>query len=136
MVGCATAVSAVRTVLDRLGGYRILRELGRGGMGVVYKAEDLKLKRIVALKVMAPNLAADAASRLRFVREAVAMAKVHHDNIVAIHAIDEDNGVPFLAMEFLQGMPLDQWLKAGRKATPAQVLRLGREIAEGAGGRP
>jgi serine/threonine protein kinase len=117
--------------IGRLGGYRILAELGRGGMGVVYKAEDLKLKRLVALKVMAPSLAADPAARQRFLREAVAMAAVHHDNIVVIHAVDEDNGVPFLAMEFLQGMPLDKWLKGGRKATPSQVLRLGREIAEG-----
>ncbi len=117
--------------IGRLGGYRLLAELGRGGMGVVYKAEDLKLKRLVALKVMAPSLAADAAARQRFLREAVAMAAVHHDNIVVIHTVDEDNGVPFLAMEFLQGMPLDKWLKDGRKATPAQVLRIGCEIAEG-----
>ncbi|HBI45056.1 MAG TPA: serine/threonine protein kinase [Planctomycetales bacterium] len=117
--------------IGRLGGYRLLAELGRGGMGVVYKAEDLKLKRLVALKVMAPGLAADEASRQRFLREAVAMAAVHHDNIVVIHAVDEDNGVPFLAMEFLQGMPLDKWLKGGRKATPVQVLKIGREIAEG-----
>ena len=117
--------------IGRLGGYRILAELGRGGMGVVYKAEDLKLKRLVALKVMAPSLAANAVSRERFLREAVAMAAVHHDNIVVIHTVDEDNGVPFLAMEFLQGMPLDTWLKGGRKATPAQVLKIGREIAEG-----
>ncbi len=59
------------------------------------------------------------------------MAAVHHDNIVTIHAVDEDKGVPFLAMEFLHGMPLDQWLKNGRKPTIPQVLRLGREIAEG-----
>ena len=117
--------------IGRLGGYRLLAELGRGGMGVVYKAEDLKLKRLVALKVMAPNLAANATARHRFLREAVAMAAVHHDNIVVIHTVDEDNGVPFLAMEFLQGMPLDKWLKGGRKPNAAQVLKLGREIAEG-----
>ena len=116
--------------IGRLGGYRVLKELGRGGMGIVYKAEDPKLKRLVALKVMLPRLAADAAARQRL-REAQAMAAVHHDHIVTIYQVDEDNGVPFLAMEFLHGMPLDQWLKDGRKATIAQVLRMGREIAEG-----
>ena len=117
--------------IGRLGGYRILKELGRGGMGVVYQAEDPKLKRLVALKAMLPGLAADDAARQRFLREAQATAAVHHDHVVTIHAVDEDNGVPFLAMEFLQGMPMDQWLKGGRKPTVAQVLRLGREIAEG-----
>ena len=117
--------------IGRLGGYRVLKELGRGGMGVVYQAEDLKLKRLLALKVMLPSLAADAAARQRFLREAQAMAAVHHDHVATIFQVDEDNGVPFLAMEFLQGMPLDQWLKGGRKPTVAQLLRMGREIAEG-----
>jgi serine/threonine protein kinase/Leucine-rich repeat (LRR) protein len=117
--------------IGRLGGYRILKELGRGGMGVVYQAEDPKLKRLVALKAMLPRLAADPASHQRFLREAQAMAAVHHDHIVTVFQVDEDKGVPFLAMEFLQGMPLDRWLKEGRKATVAQVLRIGREIAEG-----
>ena len=117
--------------IGRLGGYRILKELGRGGMGVVYQAEDPKLKRLVALKAMLPGLAADDAARQRFLREAQAMAAVHHDHVVTIHAVDEANGVPFLAMEFLQGMPMDQWLKGGRKPSIAQLLRLGREIAEG-----
>ncbi len=100
-------------------------------MGVVYQAEDLKLKRIVALKAMLPYLAADAAARQRFLREAQAMAAVHHDHVVTIYQVEEADGVPFLAMEFLQGMPLDQWMKGGRKPTTAQVLRIGREIAEG-----
>ena len=117
--------------IGRLGGYRILKELGRGGMGVVYQAEDVKLKRLVALKAMLPNLAADAVARQRFLREAQAMAAVRHDHVVTIFQVDEVNGVPFLAMEFLQGMPLDKWLKEGRKPTAAQVLRLGREIADG-----
>ena len=59
------------------------------------------------------------------------MAAVHHDHVATIFQVDEDNGVPFLAMEFLQGMPLDQWLKGGRKPSVAQVLRMGREMAEG-----
>jgi serine/threonine protein kinase/Leucine-rich repeat (LRR) protein len=117
--------------IGRLGGYRILKELGRGGMGVVYQAEDPKLKRLVALKAMLPRLAADKSARQRFLREAQAMAAVHHDHIVTIFQVDENNGVPFLAMEFLDGMPLDKWLKDGRKPSVAQVLRMGREIAEG-----
>jgi serine/threonine protein kinase len=117
--------------IGRLGGYRVLKELGRGGMGAVFQAEDPKLKRLVALKVMLPRLAADASARRRFLREAQAMAAVHHDHVVTIYQVDEDNGVPFLAMEFLHGMPLDQWLKDGRKPNLAQILRMGREIAEG-----
>jgi anti-sigma factor RsiW len=117
--------------IGRLGGYRILKELGRGGMGVVYKAEDPKLKRLVALKVMLPNVAASAASRQRFLREAQAMAAVRHDHVVTVFHVDEAGGVPFLAMEFLEGMTLDQWLKSGRRPTVAQILRVGREIAEG-----
>ena len=117
--------------IGRLGGYRVLKELGRGGMGAVYQAEDPKLKRLVALKVMLPRLAADASARRRFLREAQAMAAVHHDHVVTIYQVEEDNGVPFLAMEFLQGMPLDKWLKDGRKPNLAQILRMGREIAEG-----
>jgi eukaryotic-like serine/threonine-protein kinase len=117
--------------IGRLGGYRVLKELGRGGMGAVYQADDPKLKRLVALKVMLPRLAADASARRRFLREAQAMAAVHHDHVVTIFQVDEDNGVPFLAMEFLHGMPLDKWLKDGRKPNLAQILRMGREIAEG-----
>ncbi len=117
--------------IGRLGGYRILKELGRGGMGVVYQAEDLKLKRPVALKVMMPGLAAAPDQRQRFLREAQAMAAVRHDHVVTVFEVNEDRGVPFLAMEFLTGMPLDQWLKSGRKTTLTQVLRIGREVAEG-----
>ncbi|HBI45663.1 MAG TPA: serine/threonine protein kinase, partial [Planctomycetales bacterium] len=84
--------------IGRLGGYRVLKELGRGGMGAVFQAEDPKLKRLVALKVMLPRLAADASARRRFLREAQAMAAVHHDHVVTIYQVDEDNGVPFLAM--------------------------------------
>ncbi len=114
-----------------LGGYRVLKELGRGGMGAVFQAEDPKLKRLVALKVMLPRLAADAAARRRFLREAQAMAAVHHDHIVTIYQVDEADAVPFLAMEFLHGMPLDKWLNDGSKPNLAQILRMGSEIAEG-----
>ena len=129
--GPALAPAQMPDEIGRLGGYRILAELGRGGMGVVYKAEDPKLKRLVALKAMLPRLAADPGSHRRFLREAQAMAAVRHDHVVTVYQVDEDRGVPFLAMEFLQGLPLDQWLKAGRKPSIAQILRMGREIAEG-----
>jgi eukaryotic-like serine/threonine-protein kinase len=130
-VSMSLAPAQLPDEIGRLGGYRILKELGRGGMGVVYQAEDPKLKRLVALKAMLPRLAADESARQRFLREAQAMAAVHHDHIITIFQVDENNGVPFLAMEFLDGMPLDKWLKDGRKPNLAQILRMGREIAEG-----
>src|SRR5437867_83181 len=87
--------------LGRLGPYRILAVLGHGGMGVVYKAEDVQLERLVALKAMLPGLAASSANRQRFLREARAAAKIEHDHIVAIYQVGEDRGVPYLAMPLL-----------------------------------
>src|SRR5438552_1851453 len=115
--------------IGRLAHYRVLGVLGRGGMGVVLRAEDTHLDRMVALKVMRPQLAADASSRDRFLREAKAAAAVKHDHIVTIYQVGEDRGVPFIALEFLHGEPLDRWLQDGRRPTIAETVRIGREIA-------
>jgi serine/threonine protein kinase/formylglycine-generating enzyme required for sulfatase activity len=116
--------------LGRLGHYRVLRLLGQGGMGLVFEAEDARLQRRVALKVMKPEVAARARHRERFVREAQAAARVEHEHIVPIFQIDEQNGVPFIAMPFLKGEPLDARLRRGRMA-PAEVVNVGTQIAEG-----
>src|SRR5204863_5354782 len=88
--------------IEQLGGYRILRLLGQGGMGAVYEAEDVKLKRRVALKVMRPDVAMNQKSRERFVREARTAAKVESDFICPIYQVGEENGVPYIAMPFLK----------------------------------
>jgi Leucine-rich repeat (LRR) protein len=119
--------------LGRLGKYRILTILGHGGMGVVFKAEDPRLKRSVAIKAMLPTLAASASAGQRFLREAQAMAAVEHDHIVRIYQVDEERGVPFLAMEYLKGEPLAERLKQDGKLPLPDVLRIGREIAEALG---
>src|SRR5205814_1149458 len=96
--------------LERLGDYRILREVGRGGMGVVYEAEQLSLGRRVALKVL-PAHALSGAQRLeRFRREAKAAAKLHHTNIVPVFGVGEADGVSFYAMQFIRGEGLDRVL--------------------------
>src|SRR5262249_1711614 len=79
--------------IGRLGGSRILKVLGSGGMGVVFQAEDVQLERPVALKVMKPEVAADPAARQRFLREAKATAKLHNDHIVRIYQVGDANGV-------------------------------------------
>lgn len=117
--------------IGRLGPYRVFKVLGIGGMGIVFEAEDVDLRRRVALKVMLPNSAAKENARQRFLREARAAAAIKHDHIVTIYQVGQDRGVPYLAMEFLQGEPLDQWLGRGRTPTVAQALRLAREIACG-----
>ena len=117
--------------LGRLGQYRVLKELGRGGMGAVYLAEDATLGRKVALKVMLPGFAAQDAARARFLREARAVAALKHDHVVTVYQAGEEGGVPFLAMELLAGKSLDEWLRPDRRATPAQVVPIGRQIAEG-----
>src|SRR5262249_39032557 len=117
--------------LGRLGKYRILKVLGHGGMGVVYQAEDPELKRMVAIKAMLPGQAASANAGQRFLREAQAMAAIKHDHIVTIYQVDRARGVPFLAMEFLKGEPLAERLEREAKMPVAEVLRIGREIAQG-----
>jgi eukaryotic-like serine/threonine-protein kinase len=137
--------------LGRLGDYRVLRVLGRGGMGVVFEAEDVRLKRHVALKAMLPDFAFRVSARKRFLREAQAAAAVEHDHIVSIYQVGEECGVPFLAMPLLRGETLADRLASGQYAddqtnaplasgdaatTPApltvqETLRIGREIALG-----
>jgi eukaryotic-like serine/threonine-protein kinase len=117
--------------LGRLGKYRILSILGHGGMGVVYKAEDSVVKRTVALKVILPSLGAAESIRKRFLREARTMGQLEHDHVIRLYDIGEDRGVPYMAMEFLIGEPLDQRLKHERVLPLAETLRIGREIAEG-----
>ena len=116
--------------LGWLGKYRVLSILGHGGMGVVFKAEDPKLRRMVALKAMLPSMARSASGGQRFLREAQAMAAVEHDHIVRIYQVDEERGVPFLAMELLKGEPLDDRLERDGKLPLPEAVRVGRQIAE------
>ncbi len=91
--------------------YKILEKLGEGGMGVVYKAEDLRLERFVALKFLAPHLVQDEEGRRRFQREAKAAAALDHPNICTIHEIDEAEGQVFLAMAYLDGSTVSRKVK-------------------------
>ena len=96
-----------------LGHYRIVRQIGAGGMGEVYAAEDVKLGRQVALKVLPQSLSADPERRERFVREARAVASLNHPNIVTLHSVDEADGVVFLTMELVEGQPLSEAIPRG-----------------------
>jgi serine/threonine protein kinase len=118
--------------LGRLGPYLIRKVLGTGAMGIVFEAEDAQLKRLVALKVMKPSLAAQADFHRRFLREARLAAAIDHEHIVTIYQVGEDHGIPYLAMKLLQGESLETRLsRTGGRAPLEEILRIGREIAEG-----
>jgi hypothetical protein len=112
-----------------LGDYRILREVGRGGMGVVYEAEQLSLKRRVALKVLRFGAAPDPEALQRFQREAETVARLHHTNIVPVFAVGCEQGVHYYAMQFIDGQGLDR-AAAAQRADCAQVARWGVQAAE------
>ncbi len=110
------AGAAEGTIEERLGDYRIIREIGRGGMGVVYEAEQETLGRHVALKVMSADLAASAQDRERFRLEAEAAAKLYHSNIVPVFGVGQEGQLPYYVMQYIDGIGLDAVLAEARKA--------------------
>jgi len=125
--GAATAPAAA-PVEDR---YEILGELGRGGMGIVFKARDRRLGRVVALKRLPDNLRDHPTAVALFLREAQSAAALNHPNIVTIYDADQTAGNYYLTMEFLEGMPLDAVLRKRGKLSPKDAARMGVQIATG-----
>ncbi len=112
---------------DRLGPYRLVGELGRGGMGVVYLAEDERLRRRAALKVLSPVFASSDVLRRRFEREAAVASRIDHPGICTVFEAGEHGGIPFIAMRYLEGETLEHWIHASRTAAGL--------LAEGGGSR-
>jgi tRNA A-37 threonylcarbamoyl transferase component Bud32 len=125
---------AIPEVPATLGEFRIIREIGRGGMGVVYEAEQTSLRRRVALKVLRYGAVADEEAMQRFHREAETVARLHHTNIVPIFAIACERGVHYYAMQFIRGRSLADVLveaqRAGNPLSPAEIARWGLQAAE------
>ena len=97
--------------LEQVGDFRIIRQVGKGGMGVVYEAEQVSLGRHVALKVLPRSMIVDAQARRRFEREAKSAARLHHTNIVPVFGVGEHDGMPYYVMQFIQGLGLDEVLE-------------------------
>lgn len=128
MTSFATAdLEVLRTALA--GQYRLERELGRGGMGVVYLARDERLERPVALKVLPPTLARDEATRTRFLREARLAAQLSHPNIVPVYRADELGGLAFFAMGFVEGETFGARIRDRGRLTASETVRVLREVA-------
>ena len=100
-------------------------------MGIVLRAFDEKLHRVVAIKVLAPQLATSATARKRFVREAQAAAAVSHEHVVTIHAVEEANGLPYLVMQYVAGMSLQERLDRDGPLELKEILRIGMQTAAG-----
>jgi serine/threonine protein kinase len=117
---------------ERVGGYRILREIGRGGMGVVYEAEQESLGRRVALKVLPVEAARDAKLLARFRRESRAAAQLHHSNIVPVFEVGQEGDICFYAMQYIQGQPLDAVMQDLQRLRAVSGNRAGKEAAPAA----
>jgi serine/threonine protein kinase len=118
-------------MLGRIGGYEVSGVIGCGGMGVVFKAHDRSLDRVVAVKVMAPHLAGSGAARKRFARESKAAAAVLHPNVIAIHCVADDPKLPYLVMPYIGGASLQKRIEADGPLCTQDTLRIGQQIAAG-----
>jgi serine/threonine-protein kinase len=128
--GCSGAPDSAADGAARVPGYDVQEEVGRGGMGVVYKARHRTLGRVVALKMMIAGAHAAEGDRLRFRSEATAVARLNHPNIVQIHEVGEHGGIPYLALEFCDGGSLEQKLR-GTPLPPGEAARLVAALARG-----
>jgi serine/threonine protein kinase len=117
--------------LGKFVSYEIVEVVGRGGMGIVFKALDSVLHRIVAVKVMAPQFAASSSARQRFLREARAAAAVCHEHVVTIHAVGEAKSLPYLVMQFVAGVSLQERLENRGPLNLDEILRIGMQTAQG-----
>ncbi len=117
--------------LGRLGPYEVLDVIGQGGMGIVLKASDKKLDRIVAIKVLGPERAFLGSARSRFAREARAAASVAHEHVVAIHAVDSWKGLPYLVMQYISGISLHERIQREEPLRIVEALRIGMQVATG-----
>ncbi len=117
--------------LGRIGGYEVTGVIGAGGMGVVLKAHDRSLDRIVAIKVMSPHLASSGSARKRFAREAKAAAAVLHPNVIAIHSVASEDANPYLVMPFVRGASLQKRIDSQGPLPLKDTLRIGAQIAAG-----
>ena len=115
---------------ETFGEYRIVRELGRGGFGVVFEGIDTHLDRKVAIKVLHRHIAADPQNCVRFLREARSVASLQHDNIITIHHFGEQDGLPYFVMELLPGMTLEKRLADGPRPTTDEANAIARQTAE------
>lgn len=130
IAGAAAKPASAELALKQIGDYRLIREVGRGGMGVVYVAEQISLGRHVALKVLSEGIV-DERQRRRFEREAKAAAKLHHTNIVPVFGVGDCSGVPYYVMQFIQGLGLNDVLvelRRIRAADPTSNVNIDGEL--------
>jgi len=118
-------------MLKQLGKYEVIEELGKGAMGIVYKAYDPLMARYVALKTMSYTNASDPEFKKRFYKEAQAPGRLHHDNIVIIYELNEDQGIPFIAMEYLEGSDLQRLIHSDHIFTLRKIIDIMVQVCEG-----
>jgi hypothetical protein len=118
-------------LLGTLGPYQVEEVIGQGGMGVVLRAYEPALHRLVAIKVLSPALAGSATARLRFTREAQAAAAISHDHVVVVHGVAETDGLPYLVMEYVAGESLQERLDRAGPLDLIEVVRIGLQTAQG-----
>jgi len=118
-------------LIQELGPYRLLRQHGSGGMGIVFEAEEIETGELIALKVLRPTLVTEPDAKIRFFREAQAMAAIGHQRIVPVIRVGEAQGIPYIAMPLLLGETLEDRLQHVPLLTLEEIVRIGIEVAEG-----